>query len=130
VRCIVNGVAREIGGDLGLTGTTGACGDGECGACTVVLDGEPVHACQTRVGDVDGHAVTTTAGLASDGRLRPVQRAFGETGAMQCGFCTPGMVLAAAALLAREPVPDASTVKEARREHVPGRLRSPPPLPE
>ncbi len=91
--------------ELGLTGTKYGCGEGLCGACTVLLDGEAVHACQVALSDLDGRRVVTIEGLARDGSLHPVQRAFAELGAFQCGFCTPGMVVRASALLAQRPRP-------------------------
>ena len=92
-------VLRE---DLHLTGTKEGCGVGECGACTVLLDGEPVNSCLVRSSQVDGHEVLTIEGLSREGEpLDPVQQAFLDVGAVQCGFCTPGMVLAAKALLNR-----------------------------
>ncbi len=100
--------------DLGLTGAKYGCGEGRCGACTVLLDGEPVRACVVDVDAVDGRAVTTVEGLPAerDG-LHPVQRAIVEERALQCGYCTPGMVMAAAALLARDPVPDDAAIRAA-----------------
>jgi carbon-monoxide dehydrogenase small subunit len=100
--------------DLGLTGVKDACGgEGECGACTVLLDGEAVNACLVLVGQADGRSVTTIEGLAQDGPLHPLQRAFVEAGAVQCGFCTPGAILAAKALLDRDPVPADEAIREA-----------------
>jgi aerobic-type carbon monoxide dehydrogenase small subunit (CoxS/CutS family) len=98
--------------DLGLTGAKEGCGMGECGACTVLVDGEPVCACLVLCGQVADAEVTTVEGLAEEG-LHPVQRAFVEAHASQCGFCTPGLVVAAAALLAREPHPDEETIRVA-----------------
>ncbi|MBM3147841.1 MAG: (2Fe-2S)-binding protein, partial [Actinobacteria bacterium] len=86
-------------------GTKNGCGQGECGACTVLLDGEPVNSCMVLAHEADGHHVVTIEGLADGAVLHPVQRAFVETGAIQCGFCTPGMVLSAKALLDRNPDP-------------------------
>ncbi|MEJ2209030.1 MAG: molybdopterin-dependent oxidoreductase [Anaerolineae bacterium] len=104
-------VLRE---DLGLTGTKQGCDcEGECGACTVLLDGEPVRSCLLPVEKAAGRRVTTVEGLASDDRLHPLQQAFIDHGAVQCGFCTPGMLLSAAALLAREPDPDREEIMEA-----------------
>ncbi len=103
-------VLRE---ELGLTGAKPGCGEGECGACTVLLDGEPVRACQVAAGDAAGRSVTTIEGLSAPGRPHPVQRAFAEVSAMQCGYCTPGMTLAAAALLRRNPAPDEAEVRQA-----------------
>lgn len=85
---------------LGLTGTKVACREGECGACTVLLDGEPVDSCLVLASQADGHSVLTIEGLSQEGEpLDPVQQAFLDVGAVQCGFCTPGMVLSAKALL-------------------------------
>lgn len=103
-------VLRE---ELGLTGTKYGCGEGECGACKVLLDGVAVRSCQTRIGEAVGRSVTTIEGLASGGRLHPVQQAFLEAGAFQCGFCTPGMIIATAALLARTPHPNDAEVRAA-----------------
>ncbi len=91
--------------DLGLTGAKYGCGEGQCGACTVLLDGAPVFSCQVTVAEALGRAVTTIEGLAPDGRLNPVQRAFTEMGAFQCGYCTPGMIVRATALLGENPSP-------------------------
>ena len=100
--------------DLGLTGTKRGCDyEGECGACTVLLDGQPVRSCLTPVGKVAGRSVLTVEGLGSPDRLHPLQQAFIETGAVQCGYCTPGMLLAAKALLDREPDPDREQIVEA-----------------
>jgi nicotinate dehydrogenase subunit A len=91
--------------DLGLTGAKYGCGEGECGACTVLLDGAPVRACQVPIGEVGDREVVTVEGLAPEGRLSNVQRAFVEVGAFQCGFCTPGMVVRTTALLRENPNP-------------------------
>jgi len=99
--------------DLGLTGTKDGCREGECGACTVVLDGEPVNSCLVLAGQADGHQVLTVEGLARNGQLHAVQRAFVEAGAVQCGFCTPGAILAAVALLSRTKNPTDQQVREA-----------------
>jgi aerobic-type carbon monoxide dehydrogenase small subunit (CoxS/CutS family) len=103
-------VLRE---DLGLTGTKYGCGEGQCGACTVLLDGRPVLSCITSARAVQGHNVTTIEGLAGDGALHPVQQAFVDEGAMQCGYCTPGMILQTVALLARHPQPSDQQMVEA-----------------
>jgi len=90
-------------GELGLTGTKYGCGEGVCGACTVLVDGEAVHACATPVSAVAGKRVVTIEGLAAGGKLHPIQEAFVEAGALQCGYCTPGMILATHALLEKKP---------------------------
>lgn len=117
-RLVVNEIEREVElpsdtsllqglrDGLGLTGTKYGCGEGVCGACTVLVEGQPTRSCVTPLGEVIGRRITTIEGLAREGQLHPVQRAFLEEGALQCGFCTPGMVLATAALLEREPDPD------------------------
>jgi aerobic-type carbon monoxide dehydrogenase small subunit (CoxS/CutS family) len=89
--------------DLGLTGTKYGCGEGQCGACTVLLDGEAVRSCVLPVAAVAGKQVTTIEGLATDGRLHPLQQAFMDHDALQCGYCTPGMILTAYSLLRRNP---------------------------
>jgi carbon-monoxide dehydrogenase small subunit len=105
-------------GQLNLTGTKEACGTGECGACTVLLEGRPVLACLALAVDCDGMRTTTVEGLAAGDRLHPVQQAFQDLGAIQCGFCTPGMVLSTAALLDRTPRPDARQVNKALEGHL------------
>jgi carbon-monoxide dehydrogenase small subunit len=104
-------VLRE---DLGLTGAKDSCGgEGECGACTVLMDGKPINACLMFIGQADGHAFETVEGLSSNGDLHPIQKAFIETGAVQCGYCTPGMILSAKALLARYDNPNEEQIREA-----------------
>ncbi len=103
-------VLRE---DLRMTGTKEGCGEGECGACSVLIDGEVVNSCLVAVGQVEGSAVLTVEGLARRGKLAPLQQAFIDHGAAQCGICTPGMLLAAHALLARTPSPSHDQVREA-----------------
>jgi aerobic-type carbon monoxide dehydrogenase small subunit (CoxS/CutS family) len=95
-------VLRE---DLGLTGTKYGCGEGQCGACTVLLDGKPAVSCVTAVGAAEGRKIVTIEGLAAGGTLHPVQQAFLDEGAVQCGYCTPGMVLQTVALLESHPKP-------------------------
>ena len=99
--------------DLGLTGTHVGCEHGVCGACTVLLDGEPVRSCLLLTGSVDGHEVTTVEGLSGPGSsLHPVQQAFVDCHGLQCGFCTPGMLLTAAELLAAGGAADRATIRE------------------
>lgn len=98
---------------LGLTGTKVGCGRGECGACTVLLDGEPVNACLVFAAQCEGRRVTTIEGLSADGSLDPIQRAFIEAGAVQCGYCTPGMIMSARALLDADPSPERAEIEEA-----------------
>jgi isoquinoline 1-oxidoreductase len=104
--------------DLDLTGPKPACGEGACGACTVLLDGAPVRACVTPASEAAGRSVTTIAGIATDGGLHGLQRAFIAEGAFQCGYCTPGMILSAAALLARNGSPTSQEVRSALEGHV------------
>jgi len=99
--------------DLGLTGTKEGCGIGECGACTVLLDGRPVNSCLTLVPKIDGREVLTIEGLEKAGELHPLQKSFLEHGAVQCGFCTPGMILTAKALLDQNPHPTREEIREA-----------------
>jgi nicotinate dehydrogenase subunit B len=108
-------VLRE---DLGLTGAKPGCGEGACGACTVLLDGEPVRACVAPAADAAGRTVTTVEGLSCDGRLTPVQRAMAAEGAIQCGYCTPGMVMSATALLTRNPDPTSAEIRKAMSGNV------------
>jgi carbon-monoxide dehydrogenase small subunit len=98
---------------LDLPGSKNACEQGECGSCSVLLDGELVCSCLVLAAQADGHEVVTVEGLAGDGSLHPVQEAFAETGAVQCGFCTPGFVVAAADLLRRIPEPTDDEIREA-----------------
>ncbi len=118
----VNGSKRSINVDsdrtllsvlrdeLDLTGTKYGCGEGQCGACTVLIDGRSVRSCSTTVGSTAGKEVTTIEGLEKDGRLHPLQEAFLEEGAMQCGYCTAGMVMSGVALLRRTPHPTRSEI--------------------
>ena len=98
---------------LGLMGTKENCLRGECGVCTVLLDGQPVYACLVLTVLAEGRAVTTVEGLSSGGELHPLQRAFVETGAIQCGYCTPGMLLTAKALLEEKPRPTDDEIRRA-----------------
>lgn len=98
---------------VGLTGTKGACEEGECGSCTVLIDGEAVCACLVLAASARGQEITTVEGLASAGAATDVQRAFVEAGAVQCGFCTPGLIVAVHAMLERDPAPDELAIREA-----------------
>jgi carbon-monoxide dehydrogenase small subunit len=100
---------------LGLTGSKNGCSAGECGACTVLVNDEPVNACLILAVEVDGAEIVTVEGLARDGQLDPLQRSLIEFGAVQCGFCTPGMLITARALLDRNPSPDEGEIKDALR---------------
>jgi aerobic carbon-monoxide dehydrogenase small subunit len=98
---------------LGLPGSKNACEQGECGSCSVLLDGRLVCSCLVLAAQADGHEVVTVEGLSADGQLHRVQEAFVEAGAVQCGFCTPGLVVAAADLLERSPAPGDDEIREA-----------------
>lgn len=98
--------------DLGLTGTKYGCGEGLCGACTVLLNGEAVRSCRTPLSDAAGKEVVTIEGLASGGELHPLQKAFMEHDALQCGFCTPGMIMTAHEFLAKHPKPTREQIVE------------------
>ncbi len=125
IRFTINGELREcevedderlidlIREDLGLTGTKEGCGQGECGACTVLLDGKPVASCLTLAVKVDGKEITTIEGVSREGKLHPIQEAFIEKGAVQCGFCTPGMVMALVPFLSKNPNPTREEVRKA-----------------
>jgi carbon-monoxide dehydrogenase small subunit len=104
--------------DLGLTGTHVGCDTGNCGACTVHLDGEPVKSCMLLAVQVDGARLTTVEGLASDGELTTLQKAFNEHHALQCGYCTPGMLMSATALLERNPSPTEDEVRYALQGNI------------
>jgi aerobic-type carbon monoxide dehydrogenase small subunit (CoxS/CutS family) len=96
--------------DLALTGSKYGCGEGQCGACTVLIDGQPTRSCITKVGTVGAKPVRTIEGLAEGAKLHPVQEAFLQADAMQCGYCTPGMIMSACALLQNEPQPDRAEI--------------------
>jgi carbon-monoxide dehydrogenase small subunit len=125
VAIIVNGTRREaeveprqllvyfLREQLGLTGTNVGCDTSSCGSCTVMLDSESVKSCTVLAVQADGHEVTTIEGLATDGEMHPVQRAFHEHHALQCGYCTPGMVLAAVSFLAENPHPSEEEIRHA-----------------
>ena len=121
----LNGVARRVRVDAGmsalemlrdacgLTGTKYGCGEGECGACTILVDGQSVNACLLFAVDCDGRSLTTIEGLAADAKAQALAKAFVAHGAVQCGFCTPGMMVQATHLLATQPQPDAAAVQRA-----------------
>jgi carbon-monoxide dehydrogenase small subunit len=98
---------------LGLPGSKNACEQGECGSCSVLLDGSLVCACLVLAAQADGHDVVTVEGIGQDGELHPVQEAFAESGAVQCGFCTPGLIVATVDLLARNGEPSDDEIREA-----------------
>ena len=98
---------------LALTGTKNGCSAGECGACTVLMDGEPVNSCMVLAVEADGAEIVTVEGLAHEGQLDALQDAFVEEGSVQCGFCTPGMLVSARALLSRNPQPSEEEIREA-----------------
>jgi carbon-monoxide dehydrogenase small subunit len=124
IRCTVNGIDRSITAhpmarlldvlreELRLTGTKEGCGEGECGACSVMIDGELANSCLVPVLQADGARIMTIEGVASDHQLNAVQRAFLECGGAQCGICTPGMILAAVSLLERHPQPAMDQIRE------------------
>ena len=124
--CTVNGAVREVDGlwegesllyvlreRLALPGSKNACEQGECGSCSVLLDAKLVCACLVLAAQADGHEVVTVEGLGRDGELHRVQQAFSETGAVQCGFCTPGLIVATADLLDRNAAPNDDEIREA-----------------
>lgn len=104
--------------DLDLTGTKYGCGEGQCAACTVLIDGQPTKSCLTKVGTVAGKRIVTIEGLAKEGELHPVQQAFLDAEAMQCGWCTPGMILGAVGLLARTPHPTDAEIVSGMNGHI------------
>jgi carbon-monoxide dehydrogenase small subunit len=101
------------GSQVNLTGTKQGCETGDCGACTVIMDGKPVNSCLVLAVQANGREVTTIEGLLTDGELHPIQKAFMEEGAVQCGFCTPGMILKAKALLDKNPHPTRQEIRRA-----------------
>jgi len=104
--------------DLGLTGAKYGCGEGQCGACTVLIDGSPVRSCVTRAAAVEGKSITTIEGLADNAHLHPVQEAFIQADAMQCGYCTPGMIMSSTGLLRRNPHPNDAEIQRAMEGNV------------
>jgi carbon-monoxide dehydrogenase small subunit len=104
---------RALRDDLGRTGPKEGCDDSECGACMVLVDGRPVNSCSYLALQANGRSVMTVEGLGRDGELHPLQRAFIEGGGIQCGFCTPGMLISAVALLAVDPAPSEDAIREA-----------------
>jgi len=129
-RLKVNGEAREadvplgttllgvLRDDLGLTAARYGCGHGACGACYVLMDGKAIAACMTRVEEAPGKNITTVEGLAKDGHLHPVQHAFIEEDAMQCGYCISGMLISSAALLSETPHPSDAQIRKALAPHL------------
>jgi carbon-monoxide dehydrogenase small subunit len=123
VKLIVNGTSYELDvkpwetlvdvlrNDLGLTGTKEGCGLGECGACTVIVDGKAVNSCLVLAAEADGKQITTIEGLADGDELHPIQEAFVERGGLQCGFCTPGMIMSTKALLDENPNPSEEEIR-------------------
>jgi aerobic-type carbon monoxide dehydrogenase small subunit (CoxS/CutS family) len=126
----VNGVKRKVEAEpdrmllgvlrdeLGLTGSKYGCGEGQCGACTVVLEGRAVRSCRTAISDCAGKPITTIEGLEQDGKLHPLQQAFLDVGALQCGYCTSGMIMSSYALLAKRPAPTRQQVTQAMEGNV------------
>jgi aerobic-type carbon monoxide dehydrogenase small subunit (CoxS/CutS family) len=104
--------------ELGLTGSKYGCGEGKCGACTVLIDGIPARSCITTVESVAGKPITTIEGIAQNGRLHPLQEAFIQADAMQCGYCTPGMIVSGVGLLRKNPQASESEIREAMEGNV------------
>ncbi len=111
--CANQTMLQVLRNDLHLTGTKSGCAAGECGACTVIANGRPVNACLVLAPEIDGMTVATVEGLAKDGELSPVQQAFVDHAALQCGFCTPGFLMSATALLSENPHPSRDEIKKA-----------------
>ena len=130
IRLTVNGTLYEIDvqpwetlleiirDNLGLTGTKESCGIGECGACTVIMEGKTVNSCLVLAAEADGKQVTTIEGLAEGDKLHPVQQAFIDQGGLQCGFCTPGIILSTKAFLEKNPDPTPEEAAEAMGGHI------------
>ena len=130
ITLLVNGVSHQLDipadepllsvlrNRLDLTGTKYGCGEGQCGACTVLLDGKPIRSCRTPVRSAAGKKTTTIEGLEQDGRLHPVQQAFLDNEAFQCGYCTPGMIMGAVALLNSNPHPSEQEILQGMQGHI------------
>jgi aerobic-type carbon monoxide dehydrogenase small subunit (CoxS/CutS family) len=130
IELIVNGTRRRLEADpqrslltvlredLDLTGAKYGCGEGQCGACTVLIDGQATRSCLTKLGALAGKSVTTIEGLETGGQLHPLQQAFLDAGAMQCGYCTAGMIVAGASLLRRNPDPEEPEIRKALEGNV------------
>ncbi|HEX5104057.1 MAG TPA: (2Fe-2S)-binding protein [Pirellulaceae bacterium] len=130
ISLLVNGEEREFAGDparsllsvlrddLGLTGAKYGCGEGQCGACTVLIDGKPIRSCITESGECAGRHIATIEGLEQAGRLHPLQEAFLACDAMQCGYCTSGMIMSGAALLAEKPRPTREEIVRAMNGNI------------
>jgi aerobic-type carbon monoxide dehydrogenase small subunit (CoxS/CutS family) len=130
IEIVVNGAHHTVDADpdrtlltvlrdeLDLTGTKYGCGEGQCGACTVMIDGLAARSCQTRAAAVGGRRITTIEGLEQHGRLHPLQEAFLETGGMQCGYCTPGMIVSGVALLSKNAGPSDAEIVQAMQGNV------------
>lgn len=104
--------------EMDLTGTKYGCGEGQCGACTVMIDGRPARSCQTKAAAVDGRRITTIEGIEDRGALHPVQEAFLEADALQCGYCTPGMIVTGVALLQKNPNPSDAEIMQAMQGNI------------
>ncbi len=109
---------KVLRGKLGLTGVKEGCSEGECGACTVILDSRPVNSCIIPAAKADGKKITTIEGLSKNGQLHPIQESFIEAGAIQCGFCIPGVVLSTKAILDKYDDPDEETIKDELAGHL------------
>ncbi|MCD6309790.1 MAG: (2Fe-2S)-binding protein [Candidatus Eremiobacteraeota bacterium] len=109
---------RFLRENLGLTGTKEGCGNGECGACTVIVDGKPVRSCLVLAVEINGKKILTIEGLAKNGKLHPIQQAFIDANAIQCGFCTPGFIMATYSLLKRHPEPTEQQIRQALSGHL------------
>jgi carbon-monoxide dehydrogenase small subunit len=124
IQLVINGINYKVDIDpnmrlidllrdkLGLVGTKEGCGEGECGACTVIMDGESVNSCMVMAFQADGSNITTIEGLEENGELHPIQKAYMEEGSVQCGFCIPGMIMSTKALLDKHPNPNREEIRE------------------